>query len=143
MKIEEKLVKVYVSDTGKEFFSEDECIKYENILRKTKYFAVRYNPDLNETGNLTKVEYFVVYSSCGNHDKILLKFITDIRKIPIIGQSVMGYKFQEYFDIIQMNYTDFKKSYDNNMTTVLSSFEHPDFPGKSYYDYCDKWGFKF
>lgn len=48
-----KEIEVYVTFDGKEFLSEKAAVDYEKNL-KTKFVLVRYQPDLNETGNLTK-----------------------------------------------------------------------------------------
>lgn len=48
-----KEIEIYVTFDGKEFLTEKAALDYERNL-KTKYVLVNYQPDLNETGNLTK-----------------------------------------------------------------------------------------
>lgn len=48
-----KEIEVYVTFDNKEFLTEQAAIDYEKNL-KTKFVLVRYEPDLNETGRLTK-----------------------------------------------------------------------------------------
>lgn len=48
-----KEIEVFVTFDNKEFLTEQEALNYEKHL-KTKFVLVRYQPDLTETGNLTK-----------------------------------------------------------------------------------------
>src|SRR6478736_3703462 len=54
MKIEEKIVTVYVSNDGKEHLNESDCKKQDNYLKEIshiQYFAVKHGIDKTETGN--------------------------------------------------------------------------------------------
>lgn len=57
---------VYIAYDGKEFLSKEDCEKYEyfakEILSHIKYFCIRCNPDLTETGNFTHKIYAAVFS---------------------------------------------------------------------------------
>ena len=46
---------IYIANDGKEFLTKEDCEKHERfveeILSRIKYFCIRCNPDLTETGN--------------------------------------------------------------------------------------------
>ena len=50
MKEEVMNVKVFIADDGKKFLDEDECKRYDNIIKNIRYFLVKHTPDLTETG---------------------------------------------------------------------------------------------
>ena len=45
---------IYIANDGKEFLTKEDCEKHERfveeILSRIKYFCIRCNPDLTETG---------------------------------------------------------------------------------------------
>ena len=57
---------VYIANDGKEFLTKEDCEKYERfveeILSRIKYFCIRCNPDLTETGNFSHKIYVAVFS---------------------------------------------------------------------------------
>lgn len=52
---------VYESFDGMRFTKKDDCMRHEDaLLKNVEYFAVSHTPDLNETGNFTKVTYLAI-----------------------------------------------------------------------------------
>jgi hypothetical protein len=64
MKSEQMMV--FTTTDGKRFFDEKEAQRHEESLQNTKYYKVRYNPDLNETGYFQKEGFIVCNARCGN-----------------------------------------------------------------------------
>ncbi|GIN88674.1 hypothetical protein J6TS2_50600 [Heyndrickxia sporothermodurans] len=58
---------VFVTEDGKKFHDEAKAIAHEKSLNNTRYYKVRYGPDLNETGNRLKVGYLIVKASWGHN----------------------------------------------------------------------------
>ena len=104
MKEQTETIKTYIAEDGKRFLNKDECQKYEDILQNVKFFAVRHNPDLAETGTFQSVSVVAVYSKYGHHKKIVENWCVKSMKWPIIGESVMGYGLQPHFNIIDDGY---------------------------------------
>ena len=57
---------IYTANDGKEFLTKEDCEKHERfveeILSRIKYFCIRCNPDLTETGNFSHKIYVAVFS---------------------------------------------------------------------------------
>lgn len=53
---------VYVTSDNKRFFNKAAAEKHEKRLTNTKVYKVRYEPDLNETGRLSKSGYLIIES---------------------------------------------------------------------------------
>lgn len=57
---------IYIANDGKEFLTKEDCEQHERfveeILSRIKYFCIRYNPDLTETGNFSHKIYVAVFS---------------------------------------------------------------------------------
>ena len=57
---------IYIANDGKEFLTKEDCEKHERfveeILSRIKYFCIRCNPDLTETGNFSHKIYVAVFS---------------------------------------------------------------------------------
>ena len=54
---------IYIANDGKEFLTKEDCEKHERfveeILSRIKYFCIRCNPDLTETGNFSHKRYCI------------------------------------------------------------------------------------
>jgi len=64
MKTEVKTQTIYISDDGKEFTTEKECLAYEKAtlsrLKNISYFTVRHGPDLTEGRGLYGLTFIAV-----------------------------------------------------------------------------------
>ena len=63
----EESVTIYVTKDGKKFIDKEQAERHEKLLENTRYFKVRYNPDLNETGQLMSVGYIKVQAPWGHN----------------------------------------------------------------------------
>lgn len=96
---------VYIAYDGKEFLSKEYCEKYENfakkILSRIKYYCIRCNPDLTETGSFTHKIYVAVFSKCYFYRDIAFEWA--LRKFGYLGVSVQGYGFQTHFCVSEVS----------------------------------------
>lgn len=102
MKKEERMIKmmVYIANDGKEFKSESECKSYEKLLKKIKYFTVRYNPELNETGVFQNFLNLVVICGYPVHEEIVRSFIRERLGIEKeFCKGIMGVGYSKTFSI--------------------------------------------
>ena len=97
---------IFKAFDGKIFTSSSECERYEKqrkeVLNNLKFFEVRYNPDLNETGLFTKELLVAVYSKDVMHKEIVNNYC--IKKFGYLGEGVQGWGFQTYFSIYPINF---------------------------------------
>jgi hypothetical protein len=144
MKSKEVTTTVYIADDGKEFLTENECKTYEKEvlqnLKWVKYFRVKYNPDLTETGNYQNEFYVAVYSRYGFHKNLLFMYLIEERGFHVLQQGVMGYGFMQSFKIITVGKTEFEQSKYDVQSIFLSPMSLEGFPPNV--DYMVKWNFK-
>lgn len=153
MKKETRMMDVYVAEDGKEFANEADCSKYEDgVLRDKKnirYFRVFCDPDLTETGCMMTEIPVAVLSEYGCHSGIVANWCVRYKKLPIIGQGVQGWGFQEHFRIMQMSEADYFSSENGKKVSTgcwqsarvfLSPRPVDGYPLN--YDYITEWKFK-
>lgn len=102
MKKEERTIKVmvYVANDGREFKSESECRDYEKLLKEIKYFTVRYNPELNETGAFQNSLNLLVICGYPVHEEIVRSFIRERLGIEKeFCKGIMGVGYSKTFSI--------------------------------------------
>jgi len=149
-----KQMTVYKSNDGKEFLNKEECEKYEKLLTNIKYFVVKSNPDLTETGLMQYSSVVAVYSGHYCHEAIVENWCVKEKGFSILMPSVQGYDFQRGFEIYEDKLNQwgrFKKGekvnpnsgytipiYDEKI--FLSPIEIEGFPKP--FNYMEKWGFK-
>ena len=81
---------------GEYFDSEQECLDAERKRKnKTFYVSISSKPDLCETGCMQKRDYFRVYSEKIERDICVFLIIKELG-INLVGESVMGYGYQEH-----------------------------------------------
>ena len=144
---------VYVAEDGKEFTNEEDCSKYENGTLKDKknirYYIVRCNPDLTETGCMMSEIPVAVLSVHGCHADIVANWCVKEKNMPIIGEGVQGYGFQEHFQVNTIRESDYFSSVAGKKAVsgcyaqervFLSPKNVEGFPEN--YDYIKIWGFK-
>lgn len=145
------LATIYKAFDGKIFVSEAECKEYEKqrkgFLDNLKFFEVRCNPDLNETGLFTEELLVAVYSEYGSHKEIVNNYC--IKKFGYLGVGVQGWRFQTYFCVYPTDFETFSKgiledwSYESHPKKILLSPTKLDvFKGIERFDYMKEWGFK-
>ena len=103
---------VYVANDGKEFLTKEDCEKYEKFVEETlsriKYFCIRCNPDLTETGNFTHKIYVAVFSKHYQYKDIAFQWA--LKKFgTYLGVSVMGYGFQPHFNVSEVSKEEYEK----------------------------------
>lgn len=142
---------IYIANDGKEFLTKEDCEKHEKfvteILSRIKYFCIRCDPDLNETGYYMHKIYVAVLSMCGFKKEIAFEWA--LRKFNgYLGESVQGYGFQPQFSVSEVS----KEEYENCPPTewggsklksekkFLSPKSVDGFPENI--DYIKEWGFK-
>ena len=148
-----KTVEVFVAEDGKEFINEEDCSKYENGTLKDKknirYYIVRCNPDLTETGCMMSEIPVAVLSVYGCHANIVANWCVKEKNMPIIGEGVQGYGFQEHFQVNLIRESDYFSSVAGKKAVsgcyaqervFLSPKNVEGFPEN--YDYIKIWGFK-
>lgn len=143
---------IFKAFDGKIFTSEAECKKYEKqrkeFLDNLKFFEVRCNPDLNETGLFTEELLVAVYSEYGWHGEIVHNYC--IKKFGYLGQGVQGWRFQTYFSVRPTDFETFSKGilenwrgYESHPKKILlSPTELEEFKDIERFDYMKEWGFK-
>lgn len=77
MKEEIMNVKVFIADDGKKFLDEDECKRYDKIIKNIRYFLVKHTPDLTETGLFKEISVVAVYSENGYHREIVERWCVE------------------------------------------------------------------
>lgn len=142
---------IYTANDGKEFLTKEDCEKHERfveeILSRIKYFCIRCNPDLTETGNFSHKIYVAVFSKHYLYKDIAFQWA--LKKFgTYLGESVMGYGFQPHFNVSEVS----KEEYENYPPTewggsklesekiFLSPKSVEGFPENI--DYMEEWGFK-
>lgn len=142
---------IYIANDGKEFLTKEDCEKHERfveeILSRIKYFCIRCNPDLTETGNFSHKIYVAVFSKHYLYKDIAFQWA--LKKFgTYLGESVMGYGFQPHFNVSEVS----KEEYEECPATVwggtplksekifLSPKSVEGFPENI--DYMKEWGFK-
>ena len=143
---------IFKAFDGKIFTSESECKEYEKqrkeFLDNLKFFEVRCNPDLNETGLFTEVLLVAVYSEYGYHAEIVNNYC--IKKFGYLGQGVQGWRFQVYFSYRPTDFETYSKGilenwrgYESHPKKILlSPTELDEFKGIERFNYMKEWGFK-
>lgn len=105
MTTKEVLKTLYIAKDGKEFLTESECSKHEQLLEKIetiKYYKVQVYPDLAKTGNFTDCIYVAVSKqSYLSQSTIVFQWAYD--KFGLVGHGVMGYGLLAYFNITPIN----------------------------------------
>ena len=146
------LATIYKAFDGKIFVSEAECKEYEKqrkgFLDNLKFFEVRCNPDLNETGLFTEELLVAVYSEYGMHAEIVNNYC--IKKFGYLGQGVQGWRFQTYFSVYPTDFETYSKGiledwrgYESHPKKILlSPTELDEFKDIERFDYMLEWGFK-
>ena len=97
---------IYIANDGKEFLTKEDCEKHERfveeILSRIKYFCIRCNPDLTETGNFSHKIYVAVFSKHYLYKDIAFQWA--LKKLgTYLGESVMGYGFQPHFNVSEVS----------------------------------------
>lgn len=139
---------IYKAFDGKIFTSSSECERYEKqrkeFLSNLKFFVVRCNPDLNETGLFTKALLVAVYSKDVMHKEIVNNYC--IKKFGYLGKGVQGLGFRTYFSISPINFETYSEGilgYELHPKKILlSPIELDEFKGIERFDYMKEWGFK-
>ena len=106
---------IYIANDGKEFLTKEDCEQHERfveeILSRIKYFCIRYNPDLTETGNFSHKIYVAVFSKHYLYKDIAFQWA--LKKFgTYLGESVMGYGFQPHFNVSEVS----KEEYEEKST---------------------------
>ena len=140
MRIKRITKNIYVAEDGKEFLTEEECEKYEKIVKEIlsniKYFRVRYNPDLTETGLYQNIVFVAVFAKF-YHKEIVFEWA--LRRFgSLLGESVMGYGFQPKFIIEEC--VDWGNLKLKDEKIFLSPKSVDGFPENI--NYITDWGFK-
>lgn len=144
MKTKEVTTTVYIADDGKKFLTENDCKTYEKEvlqnLKWVKYFKIKRNPDLTETGNYQLEFYAAVYSRYGFHKDILEMYLIEDCGNHILQEGVMGYGFMPSFKIITVGKTEFEQFKYDVQSIFLSPISLEGFPTNV--DYMENWNFK-
>lgn len=148
-----KELKVFVAEDGKEFINEEDCSKYENGTLKDKknirYYIVRCNPDLTETGCMMSEIPVAVLSVYGCHANIVVNWCVKEKNMPIIGEGVQGYGLQDHFQVNSIRESDYFSSVAGKKTVsgcyaqervFLSPKNVEGFP--ACFNYMKKWNLK-
>lgn len=142
---------VYIANDGKEFLTKEDCEKHEKFVEETlsriKYFCIRCEPDLTETGYFQHKIYVAVLSEHYLYKDIAFEWA--LRKFGhLLGESVQGYGFQPHFSVSEIS----KEEYETCSPTVWGGMEFKSekmflspktvegFPENI--DYMKEWGFK-
>lgn len=142
---------VYIAYDGKEFLSKEDCEKYENfakeILSRIKYFCIRCNPDLTETGNFYHKIYVAVFSKHYLYKDIAFQWA--LKKFgTYLGESVMGYGFQPHFNVSEVSKEEYEKCPPTEWGGAILESEKIFLSPKSVegfpenINYMEEWGFK-
>ncbi len=102
---------IYIANDGKEFLTKEDCEQHERfveeILSRIKYFCIRYNPDLTETGNFSHKIYVAVFSKHYLYKDIAFQWA--LKKFgTYLGESVMGYGFQPHFNVSEVSKEEYE-----------------------------------
>ena len=137
-----KELRVFIADDGKEFFSENDCKRYEKeVLAEKKnilYYKVSYDPDLTEKGCFMLHKLVAVYSSRWYHSEIVENWCVKTMGMKILGEGVQGYGYMPHFQITKILEDQY---FNSDCEKVFLSPKAIDgYPDN--YDYITKWGFK-
>ena len=149
MEIKKITKTVYIANDGKEFLTKEDCEKYEKFVEETlsriKYFCIRCNPDLTETGNFTHKIYVAVFSKHYQYKDIAFQWA-----LKNFGTylGVMGYGFQPHFNVSEVSKEEYEKcpptewggSNLKSDKIFLSPMPVEGFPENI--DYMKQWNFK-
>lgn len=143
MKTQKVIKTIYIANDGKEFLTKEECEKHEkfvkDILSKIKYFSIKCDPDLTETGYYQRNIYVAVLSEYFYHEEIAIEWA--LRKFGhLLGESVMGYGIQPKFIVEVCQPIDWGNSKLKGEKIFLSPKSVDGFPENI--DYMKEWGFK-
>lgn len=150
MEIKEITKTVYIANDGTEFLTKEDCEKHERfvekILSRIKYFCIRCNPDLTETGDFTHKIYVAVFSKRYFYRDIVFEWA--LRKFGYLGVSVQGYGFQTHFCVSEVSKEEYEKcpptkwgiSELESEKIFLSPKSVEGFPKNI--DYMKQWNFK-
>ena len=159
MTTETRKITIYKANDGSEFLDEEKCKQYETNLEKLKnnfkVFEVYHGPELTETGYLLSKMYVFVYSEHFHHYELVYNYMVKEEGYPIIGPSVQGYYFQEYFRIreCEHNIKDIVSAAKVNrrkcilmcpekfQKELIETFDMNIEP-ENIFDYMKKWNFK-
>lgn len=142
---------IFIPEDGKEFVNQEDCEKHEKyvkeVLSKIKYFCIRCNPDLTETGYFMHKIYTAVLSKHSFHKEIAFEYALG-KFGGFLGESVQGYGYQPRFSVSEVT----KEDYEECSATVWGGtplksekiFLSPEpvegFPENI--DYIKEWGIK-
>lgn len=141
---------VYIANDGKEFLTKEDCEKYEKFVKETlsriKYFCIRCNPDLTETGYFTHKIYVAVFSRHYFHKEVAFEWA--LHKFRYLGESVQGCGFQPHFSVSEVSREEYEKCSSTkwggrNLESekiFLSPKQVEGFPENI--NYMEEWGFK-
>lgn len=143
---------IYIAEDGREFFTEEECKKYEDFVKNTlsriRYFRIMYCPDLTETGQYQRRIYVAVLTPKWNVCQKEVAFEWALRKFGhYLMEGVQGYSFMPSFEIMPISSEEYEKEPDSRFSLVkerervfLSPEPVEGFPEN--YNYMKEWGFK-
>ena len=143
---------IYIAEDGREFFTEEECKKYEelvnNTLSRIRYFRTMYGPDLTETGLYQRQIDVAVFTPKWSGYQIEVAFEWALRKFGhYLTEGVQGYGFMPFFKIIPISREEYEKKPDSRFSPVKEKervFLSPEavegFPEN--YNDMKEWGFK-
>lgn len=147
---QKKLLRLFTSHMMGRSFFQKRIVKNMRILQKIlsriKYFCIRCNPDLTETGNFTHKIYVAVFSKHYFYRDIAFEWA--LRKFGYLGVSVQGYGFQTHFCVSEVSKEEYEKcpptewggSNLKSDKIFLSPILVEGFPENI--DYMKEWGFK-
>lgn len=149
MKKQKITKEIYIAEDGREFFTEEECKKYEDFVKNTlsgiRYFRVMYGPDLTETGRYQRQNDVAVFSKRGfYHKEVAFEWALRLQG-RFLMESVQGYDFMPSFEIMPISREAYEKELDSRFSPVkqrvfLSPEPVEGFPEN--YNYMKEWGFK-
>lgn len=142
---------IYIANDGKEFLTKEDCEKHERfveeILSRIKYFCIRCNPDLTETGNFYHKIYVAVFSKHYLYKDIAFQWA--LKKFgTYLGESVMGYGFQPHFNVSEVSKEEYEICPPTEWGGAILESEKIFLSPKSVegfpenIDYMKEWGFK-
>lgn len=137
---------IYIAEDGREFFTEEECKKYEDFVNRIRYFRIMYQPDLTETGEYQRLIDIAVFTIRRSVYQREVAFEWALRKFGhYLMESVQGYDFMPSFAIIPISRKEYEEEPDSRFSPVkervfLSPEPVEGFPEN--YNYMKEWGFK-
>ena len=154
MKETKQTVTVYTAEDGTKFLSKTECSEYEIIqkeaLEHIKYYNIYYQPDLTETGQMTKCLRVAVYVT-NKWDANDVANNYAIKKFGYLQEGVQGWGFtrsyrlegctkEEFFINEPMKVFGWRPEKCDRI--FISPIEFNGFSGIERYDYMKEWKFK-